>query len=631
AGCAKMRLPSASRQAIPLSRLALVTVLCISLLSLILSIAPLHSQHPGGRLHFPGEISDRHGLGPIEPDPHLLSDRAAIFAGAEADHRLALATARLRRRLMSAAAEAGALRVNAQTSQAAFSRLLAAARYPAVFRSAALSPPGPDTGADLNNATVRSMRRRLRAMLRSAWRAYWRYARGANELRPIGGAPAGPGAGDADLLGGAARLGASAIDSLDSLWMAGLTEEFSAAAEWTLNELSFDQDATVSVFEMNIRFLGGLLSAYFLTGDRRFVAKATGLASRLLPAFATPSGLLRSLVNLRTGAAADHPWAPFGCSVLAEAGSLQLEFSLLSELTGDRVYADAARRARHAIGMAPRPYGGLYPNFVHSGRPDKLAVQEASLGSLGDSFYEYLLKEWLRTNGTDTESCRLFLDAARAIEHGGLLRRSTGSGKFLYLAPLKDGRPVDNRMEHLACFAGGLFALAANATPSCAAGGRQLDSERTRRRWLSIGVELTRTCREAYRRSAVGLGPEAFEFDNNVEAVAIRPEDKTHMLRPETVESYFHLWRITGDQRYRDWAWETVEALERYSRIVSTGGFAILSDVYSARPPVGDLQPSYFLAETLKYLYLIFSDRDYFSSAQWVFNTEGHPLPVRQT
>lgn len=125
---------------------------------------------------------------------------------------------------------------------------------------------------------------------------------------------------------------------------------------------------------------------------------------------------------------------------------------------------------------------------------------------------------------------------------------------------------------------------------------------------------------------ATKLGPEGFRFDGANEATAMRPNEKHYILRPETVETYFYLWRLTHDQKYRDWAWEATQAIENHCR--TEHGYAGIRDVYNANSAKDDVQQSYFLSETLKYLYLIFCDDSVLPLEKWVFNTEAHPLPI---
>lgn len=116
-------------------------------------------------------------------------------------------------------------------------------------------------------------------------------------------------------------------------------------------------------------------------------------------------------------------------------------------------------------------------------------------------------------------------------------------------------------------------------------------------------------------------------FTQEVEAKATRIGEKYYILRPETIESYFYLWRLTHDPKYRDWAWEAALAIEKHCKVEN--GYSGIKNVYDINGPKDDVQQSFFLAETLKYLYLIFSNDDLLPFDQWVFNTEAHPLPIK--
>ena len=105
-------------------------------------------------------------------------------------------------------------------------------------------------------------------------------------------------------------------------------------------------------------------------------------------------------------------------------------------------------------------------------------------------------------------------------------------------------------------------------------------------------------------------------------------QDSANEQRPETVESLFVLYRVTRDPLYRDWGWEILQAFNRHSR-VDSGGFVALQQVNRKYPQRIDRMESFFLSETLKYLFLLFSDdADIFPLDEWVFNTEAHPLPI---
>lgn len=108
----------------------------------------------------------------------------------------------------------------------------------------------------------------------------------------------------------------------------------------------------------------------------------------------------------------------------------------------------------------------------------------------------------------------------------------------------------------------------------------------------------------------------------------MKQNEKYYILRPEVIESYFYLWRLTKDPKYREWGWEVVQALERHCRV--EGGYTGIKNVYQTDSAKDDVQQSFFLAETLKYLFLLFSDDSLLPLDQWVLNTEAHPLPIKR-
>merc|ERR1711915_158673 len=230
----------------------------------------------------------------------------------------------------------------------------------------------------------------------------------------------------------------------------------------------------------------------------------------------------------------------------------------------------------------------------------------SSVGALGDSFYEYLLKEWIRTGKTDHFSKKMFYEAVEGIEEK-LLHYSKKDEP--YLAERRGGL-LDHKMDHLACFAGGMFGLAA----------KEEDNKMISLKWMSFARGITETCRNSYDSTLSKLGPEVMRFDS-----IYKPFERTFLLRPETVESYFLMWRLTKDNKYREWGWDLVNALELNCKV--EGGYSGIRNVNHIASH-DDVQQSYFLAETLKYLFLLFSEDDVLSLDDWVFNTEAHPLPI---
>lgn len=471
------------------------------------------------------------------------------------------------------------------------------------------SPPLIQGGADAD-PDIRLKRDHVKRMMKHAWDGYVKYAWGANELRPISRKPHN------DSIFGSAPLGATIVDSLDTLFIMDMMDEFKVARAWVQDHMSIDKaNIQLSLFEINIRLVGGFLSIFALTGDVLFRERAQQVAEKLLPAFDNSTGIPNGRINLSNGKSSG------GWPVLAEWGTLSLEFNYLSDVTGSGEFAYRIHRIYQTINSM-EGMDGLYPVNIRM-RQNRTTIRtnhrvrwtqfdQYTLGAAGDSFYEYLLKSWLQSGRTDSQSLSLYL---RAVDGAvaKLIHRSEHSN-LTYLAQFEYGH-VEPTMGHLACFAGGMFAL----------GGKSLGIDRH----VELGAALTATCHQSYVRTPTQLGPEVFHFSGDFEAEAEKSDGTNYyILRPEVIESYLILWRITHDQRYRQWGWEAVLAIEKHCR-VKTGGYSGLKNVNIENPIKDDVQQSFFLAETLKYLYLLFSDDSLISLDEWVFNTEAHPLPIK--
>ncbi|XP_067051480.1 mannosyl-oligosaccharide 1,2-alpha-mannosidase IA-like [Acropora muricata] len=442
----------------------------------------------------------------------------------------------------------------------------------------------------------------IKKMMEHAWTGYVNHAWGSNELRPISKR------GHTASIFGASSSGATVVDALDTLYIMGMKDEFERARKWVAMSLSFNHASDVSVFETTIRFLGGLLSAYAFSGDEVFKVKAKELGDKLLPAFNTPTGIPWAMVNLASGSGHNWGWASGGCSILAELGTLHLEFVYLSKITGQPIYAQKVNKVREVLNQIEKP-NGLYPNFLNP-RSGVWGSHHVSLGALGDSFYEYLIKSWVMTGETDSVARRMYDKAVEAID--SMLVRKSSPSNLTYIAEYKFGR-LEHKMDHLACFTPGMFLLGAKGS-------------KNERHFINLAAELANTCHESYRKTATGIGPEAFRFESPHEAVALRGGERYYILRPEVVEGYFYMWRFTHEPKYREWAWEAAQNIDKYCRVGV--GFSGIKDVGTTSVTHDDVQQSFFLAETLKYLYLTFSDDTLLPLNHWVFNTEAHPLPV---
>ncbi|XP_072736848.1 mannosyl-oligosaccharide 1,2-alpha-mannosidase IB isoform X3 [Ciconia boyciana] len=395
---------------------------------------------------------------------------------------------------------------------------------------------------------IREKRNKIKEMMKHAWDNYKQYGWGHNELKPIARK------GHSTNIFGNSQMGATIVDALDTLYIMGLHDEFREGQEWIDKNLDFSVNSEVSVFEVNIRFIGGLLAAYYLSGQEVFKIKAVQLAGKLLPAFNTPTGIPWAMVNLKSGVGRNWGWASAGSSILAEFGTLHMEFVHLSYLTGEPVYYNKVMHIRKLLQKMDRP-NGLYPNYLNP-RTGRWGQHHTSVGGLGDSFYEYLLKAWLMSDKMDTEARKMYDDAIEAIEKH-LIRKS--SGGLTFIGEWKNGH-LERKMGHLTCFAGGMFALGADGSRDDKAG-----------HYLQLGAEIAHTCHESYDRTTLKLGPEAFKFDGGVEAVAVRQNEKYYILRPEVIETYWYMWRFTHDPKYRQWGWEATQ-IKSSSAVQHTSG-----------------------------------------------------------
>ncbi|KAK7372159.1 hypothetical protein VNO80_05530 [Phaseolus coccineus] len=439
-------------------------------------------------------------------------------------------------------------------------------------------------------------REKVKEAMLHAWGSYEKYAWGQDELQPQSKS-------GVNSFGG---LGATLIDSLDTLYIMGLNEQFQKAREWVANSLDFNKDYEASVFETTIRVVGGLLSAYDLSGDKVFLDKAREIADRLLPAWNTPSGIPYNIINLSHGRAHNPSWTG-GESILADSGTEQLEFIALSQRTGDPKYQ---QKVENVIAQLNKtfPGDGLLPIYInpHSGAAGYSPI---TFGAMGDSFYEYLLKVWIQ--GNKTPVVKHYRDMWEKSMKGllSLIRRSTPSS-FAYICE-KNGGSLTDKMDELACFAPGMIAL----------GSFGYTTADESQKFLSLAEELAWTCYNFYQSTPTKLAGENYFFHSGQD---MNVGTSWNILRPETVESLFYLWRLTGNKTYQEWGWNIFQAFEKNSRIES--GYVGLKDVNSGVKD--NKMQSFFLAETLKYFYLLFSPSSVIPLDEWVFNTEAHPLRI---
>ncbi|KHN76897.1 Mannosyl-oligosaccharide 1,2-alpha-mannosidase C52E4.5 [Toxocara canis] len=350
----------------------------------------------------------------------------------------------------------------------------------------------------LNDEEIRTF---IRNMMLYAWNGYKRYAWGENEVQPISKKPHS----QAIFGGVGSSLAATMVDSLDTLVIMGLLDEYSEARDYLKKNFDISRvSGILSVFETNIRFLGGFLSAYALTGEHFYIDKAKSVGDVLQKAFNTQTGIPKSSVNPASGQISNYGWANGGSSILAEFGSLHLEFVYLSEITGDMIYRQKVQAVRDHLDRIEK-IGGLYPNYLS---PDSglWTGMHVSLGAMGDSFYEYLIKSYIQSDKNDSQAWKMYSEAIDAIEQQ-MVRKSKGG--LTYVAEWRNGI-LEHKMGHLACFCVGMFALQSRL---------ESDYEKAKR-MMTLAEEIGNTCHESYIRSETGIGPEMFYFNGENEAKA---------------------------------------------------------------------------------------------------------------
>jgi len=370
------------------------------------------------------------------------------------------------------------------------------------------------------------------------------------------------------------------VDAYDTMKMLGMEEEAGEAKQLILQKLSFNKDLSVQVFEVTIRLLGGLISAYQLDGDEKFLFRATDLANRLLPAFDTPTGIPYRYVHLQTGEKRDPLNNP------AETGTLMLEFGTLSKLTGSPIYYEKAKKAMMAVYQ--RHSGIGLPGTVIHAETGEWANPESHISGRIDSYYEYMLKSWLLFGDEDFKK----MWDTSIVALNTYLADTTDTGFWYAHVDMNSGEKTGTYFGALDAFMPALLALSG-------------DLERAK--------ALQESCFKMW--NLVGIEPEMLDYST------MKITNPYYALRPENIESAFYLYQFTNDDRYLEMGKTMFDNIVRHCK--TDVGFAAIKDVTTMEQ--ADEMESFFLAETLKYAWLLFS-ADQWDFKNTVFNTEAHPI-----
>src|SRR5437868_2641009 len=423
-----------------------------------------------------------------------------------------------------------------------------------------------------DEAHAREVATRVRSEFLHGWTNYEKYAWGHDALKPLSKT-------SHDWYGQSLLM--TPVDALDTLILMKLDEEAAKAKELIVKDLSFDRDVYVKHFEITIRLLGGLLSSYQLTNDKRLLDLADDLGNRLLPVFNSPTGLPYVYVNLKTGQVRDPKTNP------AETGTLLLEFGMLSKLAGKPVYYEKAKRALVET-FKRRSSIGLLGSTIDVETGVWVDADSHISGGI-DSHYEYLWKCWLLFGDKDCQE--MWLASISAVND---YVADEVPGELWYgHADMNTGRLTASQDGALDAFFPAVLAHCGDV-----ARARRLQDS-SFKMWNLHGIE-----------------PEIIDYKT------MQIVYNGYHLRPEIVESTYYLHHFTRDPQYRKMGEKIFDDFVKYCRV--DAGYAALQDVITKEKR--DEMESFVLAETFKYFYLLFASPDTLDFDKVVFNTEAHPL-----
>ena len=373
----------------------------------------------------------------------------------------------------------------------------------------------------------------------------------------------------------------TAVDSLDTMIIMDLDDEAAATQKYILDNLSFDKDIEVQNFEITIRLLGGLLTSYQLTNDKRFLTLAEDLGNRLLPVFESPTGMPYRYVNLKTGKVSKPVSNP------AETGTLIIEFGTLSKLTGKPIFFDKAKRALVET-YNRRSKIGLVGEWINVETGEWTNTDSHISGAI-DSYYEYLLKCSLLFGDQDCK--KMWTESIAAINK--YLKDEVQDELWYGHADMNTGARKATTYGALDAFFPAVLALSGDLRRA-----RRLQNS-SFRMWNHAGIE-----------------PEEYDYR------AKKITSPGYPLRPEIVESTYYLYRYTKDPQYLIMGEKLWRDFVKYCR--TDEGYAALKNVETKEK--ADSMQSFLFAETFKYFYLLFSPPSTLDFNKVIFNTEAHPV-----
>ncbi len=386
------------------------------------------------------------------------------------------------------------------------------------------------------------------------WQAYQQYAWGYDVLLPLSK--------------GAKNwydepLYISPIDAYSTLKVMGLNKNAKRIETYVTDSVSFDKDIYVKVFEVNIRVLGGLLAMYQYTENPKVLEQAKDFADRMLPAFESGTGIPHYWVNLKTGEVK-------GDTVnVAEAGTYTFEMGILSYYTKDPIYYQKAKQATKAV-FDRRSDIGLVGETLNIETGEWININSHICAGI-DSYYEYMYKTWL-----------LFEDKeVKEMWDQSIVPINT------YLPEVKDSLLWYGRVDmHTGEKTSSVITLYDAFFPAILA----ISGDIKRGKQLQHSWE--------WLWDKYGLEPMVYDYSTHT------PNYPVYDLNPEIIESAFYLYQITGEEKYREMALKFYKDILKHNK--TDIAFTAIENVETMEKR--DYMATYFIAETLKYFYLVFQD-----------------------
>ncbi|PMD49056.1 glycoside hydrolase family 47 protein [Hyaloscypha variabilis F] len=514
-------------------------------------------------------------------------------------------------------------------------------------KPSAIPTPTPSGNTTLPKCTGHNATRAaaVKEAYQYAWNAYVEYAWGYDELQPLSKT------GTNDWYG----WGVTVVDGLDTAIIMELHDVVSKMLGWIQSvDFTTTPDGAVEIFDITIRYLGGLLSSYDLLKSGQFrndypadqiealLTQAKTLADKLAYGFRTPSGMAAVDVDFSTNTPVEGTYTAsngvtYNSTNTASAGSFLIEWYRLAALTGNSTYRSLVDTGEYYL-VHPSP-APTYPGLVGTQFDTTAGGMLNFAGgwhSEVDSFLEYLIKIYhYKADSITEEYANFWLSAANSTA-AHITVHPYGFDDLTFLSGLDDNGALTYAMDDYSCFAGGNFLL----------GCKVLGIESL----CDLGIAAADGCHQTYNTTVTGLGPlywawydsatntyppdPTVDIDNGyrrngaANGEFIVNGDEVYASFPESLESWFYAHRITGDPRWAEYGWDMFLSINETAR--NSVAFATVNNVgMSWGESQGDSLDSFFFAEVLKYMYLMFADPSTVDLGQWVFNTECHPVQVQ--